>query len=205
MTSLKSQRLHIKNLIKNREKSFVISIVGTSSGVGSTHQSILLANFLRRLGIKVALVECNNSESFSNIEKSVSYKETDKNFKFKGVHYFKNVNREELDFIKKQYFQAVVLDIGKNVKKHRNDFVNSDLAIVITRISEWKINEIETFRDSNPEIIMDRIKWLSLYSNIIEKSEIKKRYGIKTYTLPFIKDAFSKNREIENAITKLFL
>lgn len=205
MVSSKSQKTHIKNLIKNREKSFVIAVAGTSSGVGSTHQSILVANFLRRLGVKVALAECNNSNAFAGIEKSIAYKASDNNFTFKGVHFFKNTTKEELDFIKNQNFQAVVLDIGKNIKKYRNSFVNSDLAIVITRISEWKMDEIENFRDNNAEILMDRIKWLALYSTFIERSEIKKRFGIKAYSLPFIKDAFSKNKENEKAIESLFL
>lgn len=205
MDSSKKQRINIKNLIKNREKSFVVAIAGTSSGAGSTHQSILIANFLRRLGSKVALVECNNSNSFANIEKSIAYKSVDNNFTFKGVQFFKNIDKEELDFIKKQNYQAIVLDIGKNVKKFRNSFINSDLAIVVTRTSEWKMSEIEEFIDNNPELMMDRIKWIALYSKLVEKAEIKKNFGIKVYSLPFVKDAFSKNKEDAKSIAKLFL
>ncbi len=204
MNFLKNQKRNTKKLLLNSSRSFIIAVSGIGTGAGSTHQSILIANFARRLGTRVAICECNFSNSFSNIEKALGYKSIQNNFKFKGVTFFKNIDNGLLNEILAQNFQVVVLDIGKNLPLYRQHFLNADLPIVVTRNSDWQKENIEYFIDTNNEIMMNRIKWLSLYSSNFELSLLKKRFGKNFLTMPFIKDPFSKNTEIDKYLHKLF-
>ncbi len=141
----KNPNSSLKSLLKGKNKSYVIAIGGVSVGAGSTHQSILLANFIRRLGVKTAVCECNSSEAFTFIEKALGYKASSNNFTFKGITFFKNVDSYILDDIMQMGFHVVILDIGYQLRRFRDSFINADLPLLITRANDWKMDDIPKF------------------------------------------------------------
>ncbi len=205
MRFLKGTKSSLKSLLKGKNKAYVIAVAGVSEGIGCTHQAILLANFARRLGAKTAVCECNSGESFSLLERALGYNKMSNNFTFKGIKFFKNVDSYTLDDIMQMGFHVVILDIGHQLRHLRERFINADLPLVISRMNDWKMDEIGVFCEENIDLLSPRVKWVALYSTKMERMSLKTKYAKDFYSLPFIRDPFVKDKKAEEFLEKIFI
>ncbi|WP_145950130.1 ParA family protein [Paenibacillus sp. Y412MC10] len=185
----------------------VIGMIGTGSGVGTTHSAVTLANYLSRKGNKVALIECNESEDFKYIElayegvKDESRSLLTKSFEIHGVNYIK-FDSAELDLIPlmQAEYNFIVLDLGSfDDTRYFEEFLRADIQIVVASGGEWKQRHLKKFFNANIEY-EHQGKWnvlLPLVDNQ-SRSDIESDLNReKIYRLPYHPDAFVRNEETD--------
>lgn len=187
----------------------VIAVMGTTQGVGVTHFSISLANYLAKKGNSVAVVECNESDDFKYIELSYEGIKNEVNslntvkFEIDGVDYYKS-EHEEFDLVSllSAEYNFIILDIGLyDTTQYFEEFLRSNIQVVVGSSIEWKQRHLIKFMKDTIDYD-HQSKWkvvLPLADNQ-SKADIKsdlKRENI--YAMPYQSDPFSKS-EIDNAI-----
>lgn len=197
-TSLKRRR---------NEKGKIIAIAGVVRGVGVTHTTIMLANYLSRERYKVAVVELNPHGHFGKIEKAYEGIHFDSSltskFKIKGVVYYKSVTKEQLIRLYQEEYNYIILDIGSDVEAYSEEYRRADLPFIIARTSEWKLDEIEAFRYSQGVLMTNRCQWILPFAKPNEVKELSKKIEMSCMAIGFIGDPFIKSKEIDQQLAKI--
>ncbi len=196
--------------VKEEYKRTIISVIGLSSGIGSTHTCIMFSIYLRNLsGKKVAILELNSKDDFEKIYKNFkpSYKEngtTGKRFAIRKVTYIQNVSEDEIINILNEDFSYIILDLGTNYKKYKNHILRSEIRLIVGSFTEWKQEELINFIEQNKKICgFERFIYLIKFANDFELKLFKKEYGIIALSLPFAPDPFVLQDDVEVIFDKV--
>lgn len=193
---------------KNRSITgkIIIGVIGTHIGVGATHFSVLLSNYMSEcLGKKTAYIECFPQTELKYMEEfycldgnATSIRDY---FSIYKVHYYKNVREEKIAKIMGNRYDCVVLDLGVDANKTKNEFLRCDKKIVVSNLAPWKSNELEEFLVktgfNNDNVNLDF--GISFSTKKVVK-EISKEYKIPTFMVPYEPDPFA----ISNDTIKMF-
>jgi len=202
------QKTILRNWQKGSGRSKVIAIAGVQSGVGVTHSAILIANFLRRQRLKVAIVELNGSRHLERIEQAYEGLGFDgvstEDFKIKGVTYFKHCQKNQLIERYKLNYDVIILDMGQSLCDYGEDFQMADLPILIGQTAEWKREELTEFLIRWQLWIGLRTRWLLPFATEKEVKEFSQGSDQKAYGLGYIHDPFLKSKTIDQVLEKLF-
>jgi len=184
----------------------IIGIIGTHIGTGATHFAVMLSNYMSEcLGMKTAYIECFPQKELGYMEKlyyldgnATSMTES---FSIYKVHYYKNIREDRIAKIMGYEYECVILDLGLDVNKMRNEFLRCDKKIVISNLAPWKLNELETFITSKglEREVCNLEYGISFPVNRVIK-EVSKLYGISCFTIPYEPDPFN----LSNDTIKMF-
>lgn len=125
---------------KNIATKIMIGMVGAQGRIGVTHNSIVLANHLRRLGYMVALVEYNPSNDYEHIRE-----EFDENifddlyFSMNGIDYYPNVDVEILSTVISKYYNFIIIDFGTYKNCDWITFNKCNKNIVVMGSKPWEV------------------------------------------------------------------
>jgi hypothetical protein len=178
--------------IKNRdlilEKKICIGIVATSSAVGLTHTAILLytylSSFLKR---KTAYIEMKDIGGF-NTEKQ---------------NFFLNLSIAEIAYLKEKGYNYIIIDYGKLDSKNREDFLRCDIRIIMTSLSEWKINNFINLLEMEDKRILDSYVFLHAFGEDKIKRKIERRYKIDIVKILYSQSPFVVTQENYKVLTSL--
>lgn len=137
--------------------TFVIGVGGISEGIGTTHTSILVANYLSRaLKTQVAIWEAGSKPCFQFLDYSMNGEIglTRPRFDMKNITLFKaGVPYHQMKAVASD-FRFVVLDLGNiNADKERAEkFYHSDMPILVGSASEWRFRELIQFCQAQTRI-----------------------------------------------------
>lgn len=201
------RKVRNKRLIKNKSiirGKIIIGIIGTHIGVGSTHFSILLSNYMSEcLGKKTACLECFPQNELKYMEEAYDLdgKATSLNdsFSLYKVHYFKNVKEERIAEIMGYGYDCLVLDLGIDLWKKKNEFIRCDKKIVISNLAIWKYKGLENFVARAGEIGINK-DWeygINFGTRKITR-DISRQYKMPMFYIPHEPDPFAISTDTIN-------
>ena len=161
----------------------MIGIAGSNVGVGCTHFSIMLANYLTGyLRRKAILLEFNESGDFERLEQVCT-----------GQTGRKNPYRI-LDALLEGY-DDILIDFGSVKDGEHESYWRCDKKFLVGSFTEW---QQESFREFEMEKRAKQKKsWQSLavFGSEETRREFSRRYRINAERIPFSADAFSVTEE----------
>lgn len=189
--------------------TILVAVMGVESKVGSTHQSILIANYLKRKGYSVGIVEANGSSDFTSIENAYEgtqdYKSNNIHFSIEGVEYYKNSSKLDINHLITAGHDYLILDIGSfDESEWSKEFYRSSVNIVIGAGSEWRQGKIRRFRDIHKK--MDQSNWVYCVPFVENASiqDIRKELpGNLVYRFPPHADPYKHQSDTDSVLNKL--
>ena len=215
-SDIRIEDLNFDPLLQKRKKvrdrfigTIIIAITGVDKGVGCTHTSLLIANYLAKQKFSVALVEANESNEYKEIESSYEGVDSDllisSSFYINGVHFYKNQNNIDVIPLLSGEYAYIVLDLGNYVETESyNEFLRANIQIVVGSSRDWKQHKIDEFIDS--QIHLDQSNW-RICLPLSEKQDVKdlkkKLSRRQLYTVPYFPDPFDSSEAIEDFMERM--
>ncbi|MEK4511254.1 serine/threonine protein kinase [Paenibacillus anaericanus] len=198
--------------IEDRARCYVIALAGASSGVGTTHTAIALANSIARTGNRVAIAELDlKATAFQRISGIINGKESAKvttvrNFRFGGVQYVRAPSRSELISLLAGNFNYVVCDLGSSRRKDlMEEFFRADVQVVIGSGAEWRQEDLEKFIEFSEEVPQRNLVCCIPMATPAILQRLKRKLGIqRVYSAPLEPDPFDPREEMVIALSSLY-
>lgn len=189
--------------------TILVAVMGVESKVGSTHQSILIANYLKRKGYSVGLVEANGSSDFTAIENAYEgtqdFKSNHIHFSIEGVEYYKNNSKIDMNHLVTLGHDYLILDIGGfEESEWSKEFYRASVNIVVGAGSEWRQGKIRRFRDIHKK--MDQSNWVycvPFVENLSIQDIRKELPGNLVYRIPPHADPYKHQSDTDSVLNKL--
>jgi len=197
-----------KVIIKDRiVGSIFISVIGLERNTGATHLSLLIGNFLKKKGLKVAVIEANNSEDLSTIESAYEggpYQTKEKMFNIRGVDYYKNIQTLNIPEIINKY-NFIILDIGsEDNTEHFEEFFRSHVQIVTASGAIWKREKIELFQSAYQDLKYENIILAIPFADKYILDDLSKETDfLEIVSIPVHSDPFENNKETSELLNEL--
>ncbi|PGT82222.1 hypothetical protein [Bacillus sp. AFS040349] len=184
-----------------------VGVVGVESNTGSTHTSLLLANFLNNRGLRVAVIEANQTEHLFQIEYAYEggrgYVSIQDKFSIKGIDHYKSIKELNIPELIHQY-DFIILDIGEMGKTdYFDEFFRSHIKIVTAHGSEWKRNELITFLNSLKQHEQENWTLAIPFVDQVTLSDIEKDTELKAFSIPTQSDPYEQSNEITNVFEEM--
>lgn len=202
---MKRTNILLKRLdkIDKLEGKIVIGVIGTHKGVGVTHISILLANYFNKwAGKQTAFVEYGAQNEIGYLEENYE-NGMDKQFKLHGVTYYKNVHDKDMGTIMGGNYQCIILDLGTDFNKGRNEFLRSDKKIIIGSSSQWKKGEMQKLFQGVHEIKEENWTYILPFAKENEIKVLMKEYDETFYSFPFEPSPFVISAKTVETLQKI--
>jgi len=118
-----------------------IGILGACNAVGTTHLSMMTANYCANCkGLKTALVECNNHKDYiricnetKNIGKDIYH------FSYQHIDFISGITPKKLADLAYQGYHAIILDCSMEHDFYFAEFLRCDIRIVVCSTELYKI------------------------------------------------------------------
>lgn len=191
----------MKNSEKIKRMPETIGIIGSDSGAGVTHFSIMLAGYIaskeRR---RVAVAELNDSGAFTGMGVLYCGKNYNNNMEFStfdldGVDYFCKMTVEHYAQLYNVGYEYIIVDMGHEWKQNYYEFLRCSKSVLIGNCNEWNVTRLEECISAiNDKGLQDNIYFLSNFGNSRLQKQLEKQYRITIQNIPFIKTPFELNR-----------
>ena len=142
------EKVIVKTEIKQTVNKIMFGIAGSQSRIGTTHAAITLANYLRKRGYMVALVELNNSGAFESILKIYEERKFDDSyFTMNGVDYYIAADSNMLGNVLGKTYNFILVDHGNYETCDVVTFNKSDEHLILAGAKPWEMENLETIFD----------------------------------------------------------
>lgn len=141
----------IDHSVKDEEKKEVtritVGFAGTQGRIGVTHHAIILANYLRKKGFKVALVELNESGDLEKIAesydlgKSADYADY---FVKDGIDYYPAANADTMLTLGTKAYNFIVIDYAAYETCDIDSFQHCNFKFILAGIKPWEEANIQS-------------------------------------------------------------
>lgn len=188
----------------------IIAVAGVEKGSGTTHASILIANYLASRGYSVKLIECGGSNEFVYIERAYEGKNVDthKNdeFEINGVTYVKSSSDLDMAYHVSTEHTHIILDMGPyEESEYIEEFHRAGKQFLVAPGGEWKQYTIKRFIQTNKSA--DQSRWTFLVP-LVDKQTIGDIRGendeISVYKLPYHPDPFRSQSDTDEQLDQFF-
>jgi hypothetical protein len=194
---------------KNADNKICISTVvaGLDKGVGATHFSILLANYYGEvLGKNTAIIDINKDNDYSYMGEVCSGKCTAEIFKVRNITFYPSVNMSKLAEIYNSNYNSIIIDIGCNYRKLRNEISMCDKKYLIGTASMWRLREtISRYEIVNEYVGEQQWKYLYSFGDKQTAETIECTMGIQLHNIPYINNPFKVNGKQLDMLRKLLM
>ncbi|WP_339293077.1 serine/threonine-protein kinase [Paenibacillus sp. FSL W8-0187] len=189
--------------------TLVTAVLGTSSGVGTTHSCIAFGHYLASRYGKVAIVEMSaKSTAFTRIQEIAEGGKLGsiRKFEINGIHFWRQTARTEVISLLGGSYDAVVLDLGAYRDSERlEEFLRADLPIVIGSGAEWRQHDVVTLA----RMLLRHPQAARIYALPLAGEEtiqeMRRTLGTnKVYSLPLQLDPFEVPDNSREAFEQLF-
>lgn len=134
----------VKTEVKQVVSKVLIGLAGAGPGQGCTHNSIVLANFLRKKGYMVAIAEMNSSKAFANIQEAYELQLfDDRYFSMEGIDYYPATTAETLGSILGKTYNFILCDFGAYIEADRVSYGKCDVHIIVAGTKPWELPAID--------------------------------------------------------------
>jgi len=166
--------------------------MGAGRGVGTTHLTIMIGNYLTNgLGQKVALLELNRNNTYSKIRHMKCSKVRKACFEVKGMDFYEIISYEDIPKIMANNYNYLILDVSSNYILGKNEFLRSHKKIVVGSLSKWKAQEYFNCFD-NLQLLSEisACEFLSLSNDCEVFKIVKEKYRVQVNQIPFEQNPF---------------
>lgn len=171
-------------LIERNER--IIGVTGTFRGVGVTHLSVLVAEFLSKKGKSVAFVSFNQLD-----EKNVFFEQMEK--KRKNLKIYRGIKKAELLSVLNQGYQHIVIDFGIMREGYLEELLRCDKKLMVFQYSVLrKETEIDILKRCDSFLKDGNMDFVFNLCNKGESQKVIKelrKFGIKANV---VEQAFDK-------------
>ena len=166
--------------------------MGVGRGVGTTHLTIMMGNYLTNgLGKKVALLELNKNNTYSKIMCRKCSKISETCFEVKGMDFYENISYEDIPKIMASNYHYLILDVSSRYILGRNEFLRSHKKIIVGSLSKWKAQEyLNCFEDMQLKSEFPDCQFLSLSNDCEVVKIVRNKYGVQVNQIPFEQNPF---------------
>ncbi|MCF0131533.1 MAG: hypothetical protein HUJ71_07370 [Pseudobutyrivibrio sp.] len=178
-----------------------IAVVGVSSGLGVTHMSLAMANYLQAvLKIDVLYIEVSEkSKLYNMVKEKPVYIGNSVGYLYKGVVYVVSATVKEALSLARVFEGVIIYDIDILDDNTSEIMLISNKSICIGSVSTWKINEYADFIANvlNKQITNNdnHVGFKALNYDKGKKKMFFAMTGCKVKKIPFINDPFSLREE----------
>lgn len=151
--------MSIKHEIKKTVNNHTVGVAGTQARIGTTHTSVMLANFFRKKGFMVALVEMNNSQAFEAVRDGFEEKKYEEGyFTLGGVDFYENANEKTLFEIMERSYNFIIMDFGEYEKCDLLTFHKCNQKMIVAGSKPWEIESVnKVFEIAEQEVLKNYI------------------------------------------------
>lgn len=168
---VKTRILLEKKEVKEVNK-VMIGVIGSQSRVGCTHNSILIANQLKRWGYSVALIELNENGALQQIRQAEKLNMVGAYFSSRNIDYYPDADSFALKkILKEQVYNFIILDFGDFQDCDINAFNRCHIKLVIGNTQSWEITFLAEFWNRYDDEAREHINF---YLNFVEKEKDRK-------------------------------
>lgn len=180
-------------MVNINRHTITVGVLGTGSGVGTTHLSIMITIFLSMvLGNRVAFVEMNSKGCIRQAEiiRSNIDKHNNKIFN-KKVSILTQSDISDISEIVSSDYDYVIIDYGEEYDVYKQLFLLNNIKLIVGNLSWWKLQTYVSFM-ANTECDSTRKNWKYLGNNISDKTVkyMRKAFGISIKEIPYEPDPF---------------
>lgn len=193
------------NKNKNHKLGVVeIGMMGVSSGVGTTHQTISFASALASQ-YRVAVVEQGQKRAFREIQKIMDLDVDKKTFEYNGVTYFRDLAYSEFKIHSRESYDVIIVDYGSYEEiESYDDYLAMDYRFVVAQGVDWKIHEIQMFKKMTKQYdVQSNWTYLIPFLEEHELADIRELVDNKIQQIPFSKNPFEPEERYTQLIYKL--
>lgn len=152
-----AEKVIVQNHIIKQLNNALIGIAGTSHRVGTSHHSIVVANYLKQQGHKVALLECSESpilNSYKEFFKQEGEEEEEGIFEYKNVTYYPKFPLEDIRMIFNHY-NIIIIDFGTLKEEILNDFLRCMKRVIVTGSQPYELEYTDMILDLDENVLHD--------------------------------------------------
>lgn len=155
----KKEKVIVKHEIKRVVNKRMIGIAGVETNIGVTHNAILLANFFRKNGFMVALVEMNTSGAFDRICIDYGEKKFQEGyFTLNGIDFYADVQTDELPKVLEHSYNVILIDFGSYGNCDRILFERCEDRLIIAGSKSWEMEAADrVFEQASKDVLMKYI------------------------------------------------
>lgn len=196
IATVKSKLLQLSHRNKSNIKeqtihSLTIGLAGSQQRIGVSHLSFMITSFYEQKGVSSLYVENNNTGYILSI---IKYLKTVKiqNEVF-HIHNCNMVQKEVLDKVNTDNFFVIIKDYGKLTEDNLNEFLLSDVKLLVMGAKEWEL--IESERTLNLVGENKDIKFIFNYLSGESYNHVMNNMGrLSSYRFPYEPEPFSKTK-----------
>lgn len=149
--------------------------------------SVALANYAASaLGEKTAYLELNKHDEIRH------WKNAGENGYFKDscIHYYPNLNKEEIPIILNRDYERIIMDFGDAYAGFREEMLRCGRKVFLLNLNFWQKFAAEKMADSVLEKEWGGIQPFYASANMQKsvKREMEKEYGIQILEIPFLEN-----------------
>lgn len=194
------KRLNYKRSLS--KLTVTVGIIGSSSGVGTTHLAIMLAGFLSsKEHKKTASIELNHAGAFSEIKEiycveEINLDEISVNFRLNGVDYYPRQSGNQLAEIFQKSYDYLIFDLGSEWESNKNEFLRCNIGCIVGSFSEWKLYQFERFVYMLKQLeVKDDFHFVTAFGLHKLKKNFEKKHHIHIDVVPFEPTPFVLHKE----------
>lgn len=138
-------------------QKILVGIAGAGMRTGSTHNSIVLANFLRENKQMSAILEMNGSGAFEKLCEARNAKVfAEGYFTLNGVDYYPGCSRDRVAAVSGKLYNFVLLDFGSYHDMDKVLFNKCDVRIVFAGTKPWELDSLDEIFEEQDEDVLQR-------------------------------------------------
>lgn len=122
-------------------KKLKIGIMGVGRGVGTTHLSMMVADFCANFkGFKTALIECNDNKDYIKIWHEIKSIEEDMyDFLYKNIHFISGTTAKKIAQLELEQYDVMIFDCSRDNELGFMEFFRCNIRIVVCSAQLYKI------------------------------------------------------------------
>lgn len=141
--SMRRKPILLRSILKRKEKTIIIGVMGTHPGVGVTHTAIMLCQYLsKEKYVETAYLEMNQRNEINylhgaklGVENGTVVEDL---FDIENITFYKNVTSERFITLYNQKYMYCILDLGSDFSQNQEEFLRCDIKILVGSLAEWK-------------------------------------------------------------------
>lgn len=199
------EKVIIKNEIKQAVNKVMVGIAGSERRIGVTHNSVVLANYLRKRGFMAAIVELNDTGALEKIRNSFGEKLIDDSyFSIGGVDFYPDADTDRLGIILGKSYNFILVDFGDYNSCDKVTFHKANTNIIIAGAKPWEVDNVNGVFELCPS--KDTLMQYHFCFNFTQENnredikdgmgELKKIYFLEYHADPFNSYEFSDAEKI---------
>ncbi len=180
-------------------------MIGAGSGVGTTHLTLLLANYLAGFRkMPAAVLEWNGHgdfQRFGNVCGGISL--GGQYCQILGADYFPRAGKDVLVQCMNGPYEAVVFDYGRIEEGNEAELIRCRKKLIVLSFSEWQIEAAFHFL-KKPRRAEDGWYYFTAFGSEEARKETGRRFHVSIRRLPYLPDAYAVTKETINLFGRMW-